>query len=148
MSDFDAARLPLEGTQLIEASAGTGKTYTIATLFTRFTNEPPPDFANFDFPAERKFGWLGPYVNWKRDINHNDWPDDPWGNDYIFFTRQGGMFPKHFEDPVGGTTVIPTSRIARWRIWGWTISLRPPSKRRGPTSSVSVAPSSGSKAVA
>ena len=27
--------LPLHGVQLIEASAGTGKTFTLATLFTR-----------------------------------------------------------------------------------------------------------------
>jgi exodeoxyribonuclease V beta subunit len=36
---LDAARLPLRGTQLIEASAGTGKTWTISTLFLRFVVE-------------------------------------------------------------------------------------------------------------
>lgn len=35
MSRLDPAAMPLSGTQLIEASAGTGKTYTIATLFLR-----------------------------------------------------------------------------------------------------------------
>ena len=35
----DALRLPLEGVQLIEASAGTGKTFTLATLFTRLVVE-------------------------------------------------------------------------------------------------------------
>ena len=44
MSGFDPARepyldRPLEGVQLIEASAGTGKTYTLATLFTRLIVE-------------------------------------------------------------------------------------------------------------
>ena len=39
VSAFDPTQLPLEGTQLIEASAGTGKTYTIATLFTRLVAE-------------------------------------------------------------------------------------------------------------
>lgn len=37
--------------------------------------------------------WRGPYVNWSRDVNGNDWPDDPWGNDYLFFSRQGMLWP-------------------------------------------------------
>jgi len=39
MSALDPARLALQGTHLIEASAGTGKTYTIATLFLRLVVE-------------------------------------------------------------------------------------------------------------
>jgi len=35
----DYLRLPLDGVQLIEASAGTGKTFTLATLFTRLVVE-------------------------------------------------------------------------------------------------------------
>ena len=37
MQDFHVAQLPLppQGTHLVEASAGTGKTYSIAALFTR-----------------------------------------------------------------------------------------------------------------
>ena len=52
-----------------------------ATLFQRFIAD------------ETGFGWNGPYVNWKRDVNRNDWPDDPWGNDYILITRLGALFP-------------------------------------------------------
>jgi exodeoxyribonuclease V beta subunit len=37
--EFDILRSPLEGTNLIEASAGTGKTYTIAALFLRLILE-------------------------------------------------------------------------------------------------------------
>lgn len=37
--DFDLLNSPLEGTNLIEASAGTGKTYTIAGLFLRLVLE-------------------------------------------------------------------------------------------------------------
>lgn len=40
-----------------------------------------------------RFNWNGPYVNWSADANKNDWPDDPWGNDYLFFTRQGVIYP-------------------------------------------------------
>ena len=32
---FDPLRVPIHGTNLIEASAGTGKTWGIAALFTR-----------------------------------------------------------------------------------------------------------------
>lgn len=39
------------------------------------------------------FGWKGPYINWTRDVNMNDWPDDPWGNDYIFFVMGGAIYP-------------------------------------------------------
>ena len=37
--DFDITENPLEGTNLIEASAGTGKTYTISGLFLRLILE-------------------------------------------------------------------------------------------------------------
>lgn len=36
MQDLDPLRLPLHGSRLIEASAGTGKTWTIAALYLRF----------------------------------------------------------------------------------------------------------------
>jgi exodeoxyribonuclease V beta subunit len=39
MNDFDLIASPLEGNNLIEASAGTGKTYTIAGLFVRLVVE-------------------------------------------------------------------------------------------------------------
>ena len=38
-SNRDPLAVPLDGVQLIEASAGTGKTYTLATLFTRLVVE-------------------------------------------------------------------------------------------------------------
>jgi prepilin-type N-terminal cleavage/methylation domain-containing protein len=43
--------------------------------------------------SESGYNWKGPYLQWPRDINQNDWPDDPWGNDYLFFTRAGVIFP-------------------------------------------------------
>lgn len=39
MKPLDADTVALSGTQLVEASAGTGKTYTITTLFTRLLTE-------------------------------------------------------------------------------------------------------------
>lgn len=42
---------------------------------------------------ETDFNIKAPYVNWRRDSNENDWPDDPWGNDYWFFTRNGYLAP-------------------------------------------------------
>ena len=39
MKALDALAVPLAGTNLIEASAGTGKTYTIETLFLRLLVE-------------------------------------------------------------------------------------------------------------
>ena len=36
---FDAVSIPLEGKNLVEASAGTGKTYAITTLFVRLLIE-------------------------------------------------------------------------------------------------------------
>ncbi|MBW2408362.1 MAG: UvrD-helicase domain-containing protein, partial [Deltaproteobacteria bacterium] len=39
MKNFDLINTPLQGTNLIEASAGTGKTYTIASLFVRLILE-------------------------------------------------------------------------------------------------------------
>ena len=45
MNAFDPLRVPLEGQRLVEASAGTGKTYAIATLYVRLVlgvNAPAP----------------------------------------------------------------------------------------------------------
>lgn len=39
MRQFDALQVPLEGNNLIEASAGTGKTYSIAVLALRMIIE-------------------------------------------------------------------------------------------------------------
>lgn len=44
--------------------------------------------------VETNYTWLGPYIaEWRRDVNNNDWPDDPWGNDYLFFTVKGVLYP-------------------------------------------------------
>ena len=40
MRDFDMLRLPLDRNALIEASAGTGKTFTIVNLILRYLLEP------------------------------------------------------------------------------------------------------------
>lgn len=56
---------------------------TDPTLYTRMTQ---------GLNAETNFGWHGPYMNWKRDVNSNDWPDDPWGHDYILFSKAGGLY--------------------------------------------------------
>lgn len=45
------------------------------------------------FNGETSFNWQGPYCTWHRDLNRNDWPDDPWGSDYLFFTKQGVLVP-------------------------------------------------------
>lgn len=47
---------------------------------------------------ETAFGWDGPYLNWHRDVNLNDWPDDPWGNDYMFFSYWGAIYPPPDKD--------------------------------------------------
>lgn len=43
MNPLDALHCPLDGVNLIEASAGTGKTWTIAALYTRLLLEPGAD---------------------------------------------------------------------------------------------------------
>jgi hypothetical protein len=48
--------------------------------------------------------WKGPYLNWPRDVNQNDWPDDPWGNDYLFMTRLGMLYPPDPTAVSGNTT--------------------------------------------
>lgn len=56
---------------------------------------PPNQMAQFTrmLRDETSFGWKGPYLNFGRDVNHNDWPDDPWGNDYLLFTINGAIYP-------------------------------------------------------
>lgn len=64
-------------------------------LTTELGLEPPNGVALFEqlVRDETAFGWDGPYMNWHRDVNGNDWPDDPWGNDYMFFSFFGATFP-------------------------------------------------------
>ncbi|KPL11555.1 hypothetical protein AMJ85_03565 [candidate division BRC1 bacterium SM23_51] len=40
---------------------------------------------------ETAFGWGGPYINFHqlRDIDRNDLPEDPWGEEYLLFTPEG-----------------------------------------------------------
>lgn len=40
---------------------------------------------------ETAFGWNGPYINIHklRDADHNDIPEDPWGEEYLLFTPAG-----------------------------------------------------------
>lgn len=56
---------------------------------------------------ETDFGWHGPYLNWKVDNNNNDWPDDPYGSDYIFFTERGILSPKYFDAAQGLSFTLP-----------------------------------------
>jgi prepilin-type N-terminal cleavage/methylation domain-containing protein len=41
---------------------------------------------------ETDFGWRGPYVNFRRFDEQVNWPQDPWGNEYILFTKAGILF--------------------------------------------------------
>lgn len=58
------------------------------------------DFITRMQAAESKYdgsvAWNGPYINWQKDNNlynssiaPDGTPDDPWGNNYLLFTRQG-----------------------------------------------------------
>jgi prepilin-type N-terminal cleavage/methylation domain-containing protein len=40
---------------------------------------------------ETEFGWGGPYINYARlrDVDSNDLPEDPWGEEYLLFTPLG-----------------------------------------------------------
>lgn len=85
----------INGTQDIELS--TVHTTPKKIFIDIQTEDFSPDFtALYDrFHAnETAFNWNGPYVNWKRDVNLNDWPDDPWGHDYLLATKVGILFPK------------------------------------------------------
>lgn len=83
----------------------------VSQLYTNFTND------------ETSFGWRGPYVNFRRDDNDNNWPDDPWGNDYILFTKAGGLFPPNADVNDGefvgtGPNFIPTGGGAAVNVSG------------------------------
>lgn len=73
---------------------------------------------------ETEFNWNGPYMNWQQDNNFRDgflapdgMPDDPWGNNYLFFTRrgmvlepQGEIVQSHTFDGMPG----PTGQLDRF----------------------------------
>jgi len=48
---------------------------------------------------ETAFGWNGAYINFHRlrDADHNDIPEDPWGEEYLLFTPAGVV------DQINGT---------------------------------------------
>lgn len=57
---------------------------------------------------ETSFGWNGPYVNYHRfrDVDYNDIPEDPWGEEYLLFTGEGLV------DHVNGIILRETSFVA------------------------------------
>ena len=51
-STLNAAELPLRGRHLIEASAGTGKTFTVANLYLRILiDESPVSYTHLTLPT-------------------------------------------------------------------------------------------------
>lgn len=64
---------------------------------TRFAIDPATGDFYDGFPSvmdkikrnETEFNWQGPYLTWQKDYNGNDIPEDPWGNEYLFFTQKG-----------------------------------------------------------
>lgn len=101
-------------TQLTRGINGT-RDIALSTLYSQpkkiFISLETLDFvSNFAFiydeqftRNETAFGWNGPYLNWKRDANLNDWPDDPWGHDYLFFTPAGILVPPDPNNPSAST---------------------------------------------
>jgi len=98
-----------------------------ATIFQRMTDTRVTQY------PESAFGWNGPYINWHvlRDVNDNDWPDDPWGNDYLFFTAVGGISSVETQFQIAQIT-MPDGRvlrdaagIARWTDRPTILSLGP-----------------------
>ncbi|MCB2154786.1 prepilin-type N-terminal cleavage/methylation domain-containing protein [bacterium] len=77
---------------------------------------------------ETSFNWNGPYVNWQKDSNNytntpddddgglpDGIPDDPWGNNYLLFTRVGmvlepnGDMVQTADFPIGSLSPILTA---------------------------------------
>lgn len=87
----------VDGTYDEATNSLNGKNIFIRTdnfqLEANFANVFDNSFSSSVNGNETKFGWHGPYINWQRDVNDNDWPDDPWGHDYILFGPDGGMGP-------------------------------------------------------
>ncbi|MGF1573967.1 MAG: prepilin-type N-terminal cleavage/methylation domain-containing protein [Sumerlaeia bacterium] len=80
---------------------------------------------------ETEFNYNGPYINWQKDFNaYPAWgtaapdglPDDPWGNNYLLFTREGlvlepegiivgsANFPLSNNNSTGGTNCLVFDR--------------------------------------
>jgi prepilin-type N-terminal cleavage/methylation domain-containing protein len=53
---------------------------------------------------ETAYGWHGRYITWQRDTDSSDIGDDPWGNDYLFFTKAGVV-----QEPEGDIRSVYTS---------------------------------------
>lgn len=79
--------------------------------------------------------WNGPYITWQKDTNNflgigfdnlekDGIPDDPWGNNYLFFTRAG-----LFEEPDG--QVVTTVNI-NGTTWDCLLFDRPTVLSLGP----------------
>lgn len=68
--------------------------------------------------AETDFNWNGPYINTWRDANQNDWPDDPWGNDYLLLTPKGILYA-----PVRDSSTQPTDTSFQFQENGPQISV-------------------------
>jgi general secretion pathway protein G len=79
---------------------------------------------------ETAFGWQGPYINYHRfrDIDYNDIPEDPWGNEYEMFTQEGyvnqylGVIQDtyfYFADDIGSTASLSSPFFDRPTVISW-----------------------------
>lgn len=70
---------------------------------------------------ETGYNWEGPYVNWQRDEHFytgdtsplpDGMPDDPWGNNYLFFTRAGLLVEPDGVFEAGSVDVLSDGSIS------------------------------------
>ncbi len=94
LTDYDIGGgfLEFPGSNSLFIDTRTGD-FAVGLNRTAFFNRLLATETNFDGTS---VGWTGPYINWQTDDNiyqgvagRTGVPDDPWGNDYILFTREG-----------------------------------------------------------
>lgn len=96
-NDADADLIDGTNDEDLATTSDPGATLTsISTIWISTTTEDfqtgPAAVTDRFILDEEAFGWVGPYLNWNLDVNGNDWPDDPWGNDYLLVTKAGALF--------------------------------------------------------
>ena len=65
-----------------------------------------------DERALERFQFRGPYANWNRDRNGDDMQDDPWGNPYMMFTKEGLIW--EYDNPDSSAGQIRHQLLTSW----------------------------------
>ena len=126
---LDPLRFPLEGSRLIEASAGTGKTFTIAALYLRLVLGHGDDGAAFSRPLTPPEILVVTFT----DAATKELRDRIRGKDSLrFYLLLTGPKPLRTPEDLTRHTLLHDTSRRDWKAWFRQLDIDAPNVNQGP----------------